>query len=215
MFSLERVIGKFWMNNTVKHYWVSGWHQLNGNSLPWGRPVCGHPADRVYPAADFLPLYISASKEVGIRLRFKSLFYVSAEWVEFTPYEVGFLKYGAFIRAEDFGSEFFMGRLMRKLPESRICFMKGDVLHCKNLNCIKMYFIFYIMQTLHITTSALHHALDWNQLYTMLFSPLTEFLRQWRWAKSTERKFEITVFIVAFVLNSDAHAWSFRAAWRG
>uniref|UniRef100_A0A8C8AR09 Phospholipase A2 n=1 Tax=Otus sunia TaxID=257818 RepID=A0A8C8AR09_9STRI len=51
------------------------------------------------------------------------------EWVEFTPYEVGFLKYGAFIRAEDFGSEFFMGRLMKKLPESRICFMKGDMLH--------------------------------------------------------------------------------------
>uniref|UniRef100_A0A493TAB3 Phospholipase A2 n=1 Tax=Anas platyrhynchos platyrhynchos TaxID=8840 RepID=A0A493TAB3_ANAPP len=48
------------------------------------------------------------------------------EWVEFTPYEVGFLKYGAFIRAEDFGSKFFMGRLMKKLPESRICFMKGD-----------------------------------------------------------------------------------------
>ncbi|NXU23393.1 PA24E phospholipase, partial [Thalassarche chlororhynchos] len=74
------------------------------------------------------------------------------EWVEFTPYEVGFLKYGAFIRAEDFGSEFFMGRLMKKLPESRICFMKGDVLHCKNLNCIKMYFIFNIIQTLHIAT---------------------------------------------------------------
>ncbi|XP_009568343.2 cytosolic phospholipase A2 epsilon [Cuculus canorus] len=47
------------------------------------------------------------------------------EWVEFTPYEVGFLKYGAFIRPEDFGSEFFMGRLMKKLPESRICFLKG------------------------------------------------------------------------------------------
>ncbi|NXO86721.1 PA24E phospholipase, partial [Sitta europaea] len=47
------------------------------------------------------------------------------EWVEFTPYEVGFLKYGAFIQAEDFGSEFFMGRLMKKLPESRICFMQG------------------------------------------------------------------------------------------
>uniref|UniRef100_A0A8D2MLV1 Phospholipase A2 n=1 Tax=Zonotrichia albicollis TaxID=44394 RepID=A0A8D2MLV1_ZONAL len=47
------------------------------------------------------------------------------EWVEFTPYEVGFLKYGAFIRAEDFGSEFFMGRLMKRIPESRICFMQG------------------------------------------------------------------------------------------
>uniref|UniRef100_A0A8C0GD91 Phospholipase A2 n=1 Tax=Chelonoidis abingdonii TaxID=106734 RepID=A0A8C0GD91_CHEAB len=47
------------------------------------------------------------------------------EWLEFTPYEVGFWKYGAFIRSEDFGSEFFMGRLMKKFPESRICYMEG------------------------------------------------------------------------------------------
>lgn len=55
------------------------------------------------------------------------------EWVEFTPYEVGFPKYGAFIRAEDFGSEFFMGRLMKKIPESRICFLEGDFLFWENL----------------------------------------------------------------------------------
>ncbi|POI35077.1 hypothetical protein CIB84_001170, partial [Bambusicola thoracicus] len=51
------------------------------------------------------------------------------EWVEFTPYEVGFLKYGAYIRAEDFGSEFFMGHLMKKIPESRICFLEEDFWH--------------------------------------------------------------------------------------
>ncbi|NXU81183.1 PA24E phospholipase, partial [Oreotrochilus melanogaster] len=73
------------------------------------------------------------------------------EWVEFTPYEVGFLKYGAFIRAEDFGSKFFMGRLVKKLPESRICFMKGDVLHLENLNCSKIHCIFNIKQILHIS----------------------------------------------------------------
>ncbi|KFU91132.1 Cytosolic phospholipase A2 epsilon, partial [Chaetura pelagica] len=50
------------------------------------------------------------------------------EWVEFTPYEVGFPKYGAYIHTEDFGSEFFMGRLMKKVPESRICFLEGDLL---------------------------------------------------------------------------------------
>lgn len=50
------------------------------------------------------------------------------EWVEFTPFEVGFPKYGTFIRAEDFGSEFFMGRLMKKMPESRICFLEGNLL---------------------------------------------------------------------------------------
>ncbi|XP_070787399.1 cytosolic phospholipase A2 epsilon-like [Pituophis catenifer annectens] len=47
------------------------------------------------------------------------------EWLEFTPYEVGSMKYGAYIRSEDFGSEFFMGRLMNKFPEIRICFMQG------------------------------------------------------------------------------------------
>ncbi|KAL8169465.1 UNVERIFIED_CONTAM: hypothetical protein K2H54_049852, partial [Gekko kuhli] len=48
-----------------------------------------------------------------------------AEWCEFTPYEVGFRKYGAFIRTEDFDSEFFMGRLIKKHPEPRICFLLG------------------------------------------------------------------------------------------
>ncbi|XP_044291834.1 cytosolic phospholipase A2 epsilon-like [Varanus komodoensis] len=47
------------------------------------------------------------------------------EWLEFTPYEVGFQKYGAYIRAEHFGSEFFMGHLMKKIPESRISFLEG------------------------------------------------------------------------------------------
>ncbi|XP_073494932.1 cytosolic phospholipase A2 delta-like isoform X1 [Phyllobates terribilis] len=47
------------------------------------------------------------------------------EWCEFSPYEVGLLKYGAFIRSEDFGSEFFMGRRTKTLPESRICYMQG------------------------------------------------------------------------------------------
>ncbi|XP_019407915.1 PREDICTED: cytosolic phospholipase A2 epsilon-like [Crocodylus porosus] len=58
------------------------------------------------------------------------------EWMEFTPYEVGFLKYGAFIRSEDFGSEFFMGRLMNKLPESRICYLEGMWSSIFSLNLI-------------------------------------------------------------------------------
>ncbi|XP_070613711.1 cytosolic phospholipase A2 epsilon-like [Erythrolamprus reginae] len=47
------------------------------------------------------------------------------EWIEFTPYEVGILKYGTFVRTEDFGSEFFMGRLMKKLPETRMSYLQG------------------------------------------------------------------------------------------
>ncbi|XP_054054030.1 uncharacterized protein LOC128908251 [Rissa tridactyla] len=66
-----------------------------------------------------LPIYTAVNvKNNHSTLDFK-------EWVEFTPYEVGLQKYGAFVRAEDFGSEFFMGRLMKKVPESRICFLEG------------------------------------------------------------------------------------------
>ncbi|KAF3830434.1 hypothetical protein GH733_004253 [Mirounga leonina] len=39
------------------------------------------------------------------------------EWCEFSPYEVGLQKYGAFIPTELFGSEFFMGRLMKRIPD--------------------------------------------------------------------------------------------------
>ncbi|NWV25561.1 PA24E phospholipase, partial [Origma solitaria] len=66
-----------------------------------------------------LPIYLSLNvKDDFSTLDFK-------EWVEFTPYEVGLLKYGAFVRSEDFGSEFFMGCRMKKIPESHICFLEG------------------------------------------------------------------------------------------
>nr|XP_031528770.1 cytosolic phospholipase A2 zeta isoform X3 [Vicugna pacos] len=48
-----------------------------------------------------------------------------AEWCEFTPYEVGFPKYGAYVPTELFGSEFFMGQLLQHWPEPRICYLQG------------------------------------------------------------------------------------------
>ncbi|XP_066044191.1 cytosolic phospholipase A2 epsilon-like isoform X1 [Chamaea fasciata] len=63
------------------------------------------------------------------------------EWVEFTPYEVGFPKYGAYIHAEDFGSEFFMGHLMKKVPESRICFLEGIWSSVFSLNLMDAWYI--------------------------------------------------------------------------
>ncbi|OBS82430.1 hypothetical protein A6R68_23577 [Neotoma lepida] len=47
------------------------------------------------------------------------------EWFEFSPYEVGMQKYGAFVPTELFGSEFFMGRLMKRIPEPEMCYMLG------------------------------------------------------------------------------------------
>ncbi|KAL8169462.1 UNVERIFIED_CONTAM: hypothetical protein K2H54_049725 [Gekko kuhli] len=66
-----------------------------------------------------LPIYLAVSLKDNYSAQdFK-------EWLEFTPYEVRYLKYGAYIPSEHFGSTFFMGRLMKKLPEIRICFMLG------------------------------------------------------------------------------------------
>uniref|UniRef100_A0AAR2JDA5 Phospholipase A2 n=1 Tax=Pygocentrus nattereri TaxID=42514 RepID=A0AAR2JDA5_PYGNA len=48
-----------------------------------------------------------------------------AKWCEFTPFEVGFPKYGGFIPAENFGSEYYLGHLIKKLPETRISFLLG------------------------------------------------------------------------------------------
>ncbi|XP_052037425.1 cytosolic phospholipase A2 zeta [Apodemus sylvaticus] len=48
-----------------------------------------------------------------------------AEWCEFTPYEVGFPKYGAYVPTKSFGSEFFMGRRLHAWPEPRICYLQG------------------------------------------------------------------------------------------
>ncbi|XP_002199074.5 cytosolic phospholipase A2 epsilon [Taeniopygia guttata] len=66
-----------------------------------------------------LPIYTA----INVKNNYSTLDF--KEWVEFTPYEVGLQKYGVFVRTEDFGSEFFMGRLMKKVPESRICFLEG------------------------------------------------------------------------------------------
>ncbi|XP_028579530.2 cytosolic phospholipase A2 epsilon-like [Podarcis muralis] len=63
------------------------------------------------------------------------------EWLEFTPYEVGFQKYGAYIRAEHFGSEFFMGHLMKKIPESRICFLEGIWSSVFSINIMDVWFM--------------------------------------------------------------------------
>uniref|UniRef100_A0A8C5R271 Phospholipase A2 n=1 Tax=Leptobrachium leishanense TaxID=445787 RepID=A0A8C5R271_9ANUR len=68
-----------------------------------------------------LPLYLAMNVKITDRttLDYK-------EWCEFSPYEVGLIKYGAFIRSEDFCSEFFMGRLIKKLPESRLCYLQDE-----------------------------------------------------------------------------------------
>uniref|UniRef100_A0A672S8N0 Phospholipase A2, group IVF, tandem duplicate 2 n=1 Tax=Sinocyclocheilus grahami TaxID=75366 RepID=A0A672S8N0_SINGR len=48
------------------------------------------------------------------------------EWCEFTPYEVGFTKYGVFIPAQNFGSEYYLGHMTHTLRKNlQKCYLLG------------------------------------------------------------------------------------------
>ncbi|XP_054828080.1 cytosolic phospholipase A2 delta-like isoform X2 [Eublepharis macularius] len=81
-----------------------------------------------------LPIYVALNVKESSQssLEFK-------EWCEFSPYEVGFPKYGGFISPEDFGSEFFMGRLIKTIPESKICFLEGIWSNIFSLNLMDVW----------------------------------------------------------------------------
>ncbi|KAJ8270308.1 hypothetical protein GJAV_G00112780 [Gymnothorax javanicus] len=48
-----------------------------------------------------------------------------ADWVEFSPYEIGMAKYGTFMTPDLFGSKFFMGSVVKKYDENPLHFLMG------------------------------------------------------------------------------------------
>ncbi|XP_030063405.1 cytosolic phospholipase A2 isoform X2 [Microcaecilia unicolor] len=48
-----------------------------------------------------------------------------ADWVEFSPYEIGMAKYGTFMPPDLFGSKFFMGTVVKKYEENPLHFLMG------------------------------------------------------------------------------------------
>ncbi|XP_034265493.1 cytosolic phospholipase A2 isoform X1 [Pantherophis guttatus] len=48
-----------------------------------------------------------------------------ADWVEFSPYEIGMAKYGTFMTPNLFGSKFFMGTVVKKYKENPLHFLMG------------------------------------------------------------------------------------------
>ncbi|XP_065601575.1 cytosolic phospholipase A2 isoform X2 [Cyrtonyx montezumae] len=48
-----------------------------------------------------------------------------ADWVEFSPYEIGMAKYGTFMSPDLFGSKFFMGTVVKKYSENPLHFLMG------------------------------------------------------------------------------------------
>ncbi|XP_067273850.1 cytosolic phospholipase A2 isoform X3 [Pseudorasbora parva] len=48
-----------------------------------------------------------------------------ADWVEFSPYEIGMAKYGTFMTPDLFGSKFFRGNVVKKHKENPLHFLMG------------------------------------------------------------------------------------------
>lgn len=48
-----------------------------------------------------------------------------ADWVEFSPFEIGMAKYGTFMTPDMFGSKFFMGTVVKKYKENPLHFLMG------------------------------------------------------------------------------------------
>ncbi|XP_070605110.1 cytosolic phospholipase A2 isoform X2 [Erythrolamprus reginae] len=48
-----------------------------------------------------------------------------ADWVEFSPYEIGMAKYGTFMTPNLFGSKFFMGTVVKTYKENPLHFLMG------------------------------------------------------------------------------------------
>ncbi|XP_052000966.1 cytosolic phospholipase A2 delta [Xyrauchen texanus] len=67
-----------------------------------------------------LPIYTALNMKNG-----KIGSTIEPELCEFTPYEVGFTKYGAFIPAQNYGSEYYLGHMVKKLPEPGVYNLLG------------------------------------------------------------------------------------------
>nr|XP_033816691.1 cytosolic phospholipase A2 isoform X2 [Geotrypetes seraphini] len=50
-----------------------------------------------------------------------------ADWVEFSPYEIGMAKYGTFMSPDLFGSKFFMGTVVKKYEENPLHFLMENI----------------------------------------------------------------------------------------
>ncbi len=55
---------------------------------------------------------------------FIALFFFS-DYVEFTPYEIGMPKFGAFVKPQDFGSKYYLGRIIDQCDETPLCYLMG------------------------------------------------------------------------------------------
>ncbi|KAM8921274.1 cytosolic phospholipase A2 delta-like [Pelodytes ibericus] len=147
------------------------------------------------------------------------------EWCEFTPYEVGLLKYGASIKTEDFGSEFYMGRLMKRHPEPRICYFQGLWGNVFSLNLVDTWYLTTKLNTFwdhwvkdrikDIDKDDIRRRRESAYIKTHLFTPSSTFSRILK-GLLTNRPIdgEQQNFLRGFHLHKDYHQHSQFCTWK-
>ncbi|XP_042855448.1 cytosolic phospholipase A2-like isoform X3 [Penaeus japonicus] len=66
-----------------------------------------------------MPLYTCLHAKRNVSCRSFS------EWVEFSPYEIGIAKYGTFMKTEEFGNKFIVGKKIKHFEELPLHFLQG------------------------------------------------------------------------------------------
>lgn len=54
------------------------------------------------------------------------------EWVEFSPFEIGIAKYGTFMKTQDFGNKFIVGKKIKHFEEFPLHFLQGNRAQVEN-----------------------------------------------------------------------------------
>lgn len=72
----------------------------------------------ILPKVEFLHSMMAVFCAINMMLQ-------PADWMEFSPYEIGMAKYGTFMTPDLFGSKFFMGTVIKKYEENPLHFLMG------------------------------------------------------------------------------------------
>ncbi|KAK2835269.1 hypothetical protein Q5P01_015753 [Channa striata] len=97
-------------------------HITNYIQALWTKKASGQPVT----FTDIFGMLIGETlipARMDIRLNVSELMF--ADWVEFSPYEIGMAKYGTFMTPDLFGSKFFMGTVVKKYKENPLHFLMG------------------------------------------------------------------------------------------
>ena len=116
---IRKIIGKSVNGQPVSFTDFYGF--LVGQQLLKGRMKArlSHQRDKIEYGRAPMPIYTCLHVKSNVSAK------VFQEWYEFTPYEVGVPKYGAFMKTPDFASKFYVGQVVKSFPEVPLHFLYG------------------------------------------------------------------------------------------